>query len=287
MTTPSPSPPISLSPPSTGERLARGLFTQVNKAREDYSLSTSYHQRTDGQTEVVNRSLGNLLRCLVEDKPKQWDLVLPFAEFAFNNSKNRTTQRSPFEIVHGLSPYTITDLTLIHNLRKANVKADEFAEHIKSIHEEVKLQVEAYNTKYKKVVDLHRRKVFFEEGDYVWAVLTKDRLPVGVNVKLHDRKVGPCQILKKINDNAYKLELPSHFNTSDHTLLRSSAEAEYQGVAHVVAETVWLCNILRELHSPLSTATLVYCDNVRAVYMTVNPVQHQRTKHIEINIHFV
>ncbi|GKD50554.1 ribonuclease H-like domain-containing protein, partial [Tanacetum coccineum] len=59
------------------------------------------------------------------------------------------------------------------------------------------------------------------------------------------------------------------------------------GVANVVAETAWLRNLLRELHSPLSTATLVYCDNVSAVYMSANPVQHQRTKHIEIDIHFV
>ncbi|GKA59194.1 ribonuclease H-like domain-containing protein [Tanacetum coccineum] len=66
-----------------------------------------------------------------------------------------------------------------------------------------------------------------------------------------------------------------------------SAEAEYRGVANVVAETAWLRNLLRELHSPLSTATLVYCDNVSAVYMSANPVQHQRTKHIEIDIHFV
>ncbi|GKD58649.1 ribonuclease H-like domain-containing protein [Tanacetum coccineum] len=72
-----------------------------------------------------------------------------------------------------------------------------------------------------------------------------------------------------------------------HTLSRSIAEVEYQSVANVVAETAWLCNLLRELHSPLSTATLVYCDNVNAFYMSVNPVQHQRTKHIEIDIHFV
>ncbi|GKB41721.1 putative CCCH-type zinc finger family protein [Tanacetum coccineum] len=121
----------------------------------------------------------------------------------------------PFEIVHGLSPYSVTDLTPIPNLGKANVKADEFAEHIKNIYEEVQLQVEAHNAKYKKATDLHRRKVIFEEGDYVWADLTKDRLPAGVNVKLHDRKIGPCQIQKKINDNAYQLQLPSHLNTSD------------------------------------------------------------------------
>ncbi|GKB11893.1 ribonuclease H-like domain-containing protein, partial [Tanacetum coccineum] len=66
-----------------------------------------------------------------------------------------------------------------------------------------------------------------------------------------------------------------------------SVEAEYRGVANVVAETAWLRNILRELHSLLSTATLVYCDNVSVVYMSVNPVQHQWTKHIEIDIHFV
>nr|GEY62317.1 heparanase-like protein 3 [Tanacetum cinerariifolium] len=155
-------------------------LTLWKKMGTQLCFSTSYHPETDGQTEVVNRSLGNLLRCLVEDKPKQWDFVLPFAEFAFNNSKNRTTQRRPFEIVHGLSPYSVTDLAPIPNLGKTNVKADEFAEHIKNIHEEVKLQAEAHNVKYKKAADLHRRKVIFEDGDYVWAVLTKDSSSFGL-----------------------------------------------------------------------------------------------------------
>ncbi|GKC73228.1 ribonuclease H-like domain-containing protein, partial [Tanacetum coccineum] len=62
---------------------------------------------------------------------------------------------------------------------------------------------------------------------------------------------------------------------------------EYRGVTNDVAETCWLRNLLRELHTPLSSATLVYCDNVSAVYLSCNPVQHQRTKHIEIDIHFV
>ncbi|GJW33755.1 ribonuclease H-like domain-containing protein [Tanacetum coccineum] len=71
------------------------------------------------------------------------------------------------------------------------------------------------------------------------------------------------------------------------TLSRSSAEAEYRGVINAVAETCWLRNLLRKLHTPLTPATLVYCDNVNAVYLSCNPVQHQRTKHIEIDIHFV
>ncbi|KAK1420492.1 hypothetical protein QVD17_22136 [Tagetes erecta] len=71
------------------------------------------------------------------------------------------------------------------------------------------------------------------------------------------------------------------------TMSRSSAEAEYRGVANVVSEISWLRNLLLELHHPLSHATLVYCDNVSAIYLSGNPVQHQRTKHIEMDIHFV
>ncbi|GKC83411.1 ribonuclease H-like domain-containing protein, partial [Tanacetum coccineum] len=70
------------------------------------------------------------------------------------------------------------------------------------------------------------------------------------------------------------------------TLSRSIAEAEYCGVANAVAETC-LRNLLRELHTFLCSAMLVYCDNVSAVYLSCNPVQHQCTKHIEIDIYFV
>ena len=44
---------------------------------------------------------------------------------------------------------------------------------------------------------------------------------------------------------------------------------------------------MAELYSPLAKSTLVYCDNVSAVYLSTNPVQHQRTKHVEIDLHFV
>lgn len=71
------------------------------------------------------------------------------------------------------------------------------------------------------------------------------------------------------------------------TVSLSSAEAEYKGVANVVAESCWLRNLLLEMGRPLQQATVVYCDNVSAVYLSSNPVQHQRTKHIEIDIHFV
>jgi ATP sulfurylase len=55
----------------------------------------------------------------------------------------------------------------------------------------------------------------------------------------------------------------------------------------VVFESCWLRNLLLELHFPLSQATLVYCDNVSVIYLSGNPIQHQHTKHIEMDIHFV
>ena len=54
-----------------------------------------------------------------------------------------------------------------------------------------------------------------------------------------------------------------------------------------MAEASWLRQLLVELHSPLAKSTLVYCDNISAVYLSTNPVQHQRTKHVEIDLHFV
>jgi hypothetical protein len=59
------------------------------------------------------------------------------------------------------------------------------------------------------------------------------------------------------------------------TVSRSSAEAEYRVVANAVAEATWLRQLLTELHTPLHKTTLVYCDNVSAIYMSKNSIQHQ------------
>nr|GFA04260.1 transposon Ty3-I Gag-Pol polyprotein [Tanacetum cinerariifolium] len=66
------------------------LWTRLGSKLE---FSSSHHPQTDGQTEVVNRSLGKILRNLIRDNVKQWDLILPQAEFAYNMSVNRTTGR--------------------------------------------------------------------------------------------------------------------------------------------------------------------------------------------------
>ena len=61
-------------------------------------FSSTFHKKI----EVVNRSLGNLSRCLVGDKPSNWELVLAQAEFTYNNYVNRSIVKTPFEIDTGM-----------------------------------------------------------------------------------------------------------------------------------------------------------------------------------------
>jgi hypothetical protein len=58
-------------------------------------------------------------------------------------------------------------------------------------------------------------------------------------------------------------------------------------MANATAECIWLCQLIVELHCPITKATVVFCDNVLTVYMSANPIHHKRKKHIELDIHFV
>ena len=65
---------------------------------------SSYHPQTNEPTKVVNQFLGNFLRILVTEHHNQWDQILPRAEFVYNDSPNRSTGKSPFQIVKGMHP---------------------------------------------------------------------------------------------------------------------------------------------------------------------------------------
>ncbi|KAJ9553571.1 hypothetical protein OSB04_017616 [Centaurea solstitialis] len=177
-------------------------------------FSSSHHPQTDGQTEVTNRSLGNLLRCLVGDRPKQWDLALPQAEFAYNRSNHSSTGRSPFLVVYGRNPFTPLDLAPLADPIVFSADADELVAQIQQLHAQVRDQNIKHNLQYQTRVNKHRRKVVFNEGDLVWIHLRKDRFPQGRYGKLHPRADGPFRVLKKIGDNAYKIDLPGHYNVS-------------------------------------------------------------------------
>ncbi|GJT42780.1 RNA-directed DNA polymerase [Tanacetum coccineum] len=177
-------------------------------------FSSSHHPQTDGQTEVTNRSLGNLLRSLVGDNKKQWDLVLPQAEFAYNRSSHSSTGRSPFLVVYGRNPFTPLDLAPLPAVDSYSVEGEAQATQIKALHEQVRDQITKHNLQYQARANKHRKHVVFNEGDLVWIYLRKDRFPPGRYGKLQDRADGPFRVLKRINDNAYKIDLPGSYGVS-------------------------------------------------------------------------
>ncbi|XP_061989783.1 secreted RxLR effector protein 161-like [Rosa rugosa] len=68
---------------------------------------------------------------------------------------------------------------------------------------------------------------------------------------------------------------------------RSSAEAKYRGMAHGVCELLWLRNLLRDLGFKPKRAMELFCDNKAVIEISHNPVQHDRTKHVEVDRHFI
>ena len=68
---------------------------------------------------------------------------------------------------------------------------------------------------------------------------------------------------------------------------RSSAEVEFRAMAQGICEGIWLNRLLEELRVPLKHPIVLYCDNQAAISIAKNPVHHDRTKHVEIDRHFI
>ncbi|WMV28413.1 hypothetical protein MTR67_021798 [Solanum verrucosum] len=71
------------------------------------------------------------------------------------------------------------------------------------------------------------------------------------------------------------------------TISRSSAEAEYRSLASTVAEVVWLVGLFKELGVQVRLPVHIHSDSKSAIQIAANPVFHERTKHIDIDCHFI
>nr|GEZ83312.1 RNA-directed DNA polymerase [Tanacetum cinerariifolium] len=125
-----------------------------------------------------------------------------------------STGRSPFLVVYGRNPFTPLDLAPLPAVYSYSVDGEAQATQIKALHEQVRDQITKHNLQYQARANKHRKHVVFNEGDLVWIYLRKDRLPPGRYGKLQDRADGPFCVLKRINDNAYKIDLPGSYGVS-------------------------------------------------------------------------
>ncbi|XP_071928059.1 uncharacterized protein [Coffea arabica] len=113
------------------------------------------------------------------------------------------------------------DLTPLPVHERVNLDGKNKAAYVRELHTKVRANIEKRTLQYIQSANKGRRKMVFEPGDWVWIHMRKERFPVKRRSKLLPRGDSPFQVLERINDNAYKLELPGEygvhatFNVSD------------------------------------------------------------------------
>ncbi|KAK7286582.1 hypothetical protein RJT34_21675 [Clitoria ternatea] len=172
-------------------------------------MSTAYHPETDGQTEVLNRTLETYLRCFSSEQPKVWAEFIPWAEYWYNTSFQASAQSTPFEIVYGRPPPSLTRFILGETLVEA------VAQDLKNRDEaiiQLRFHLKRAQDQMTHYANAHRKFMEFQPGDYVYLKIRPHRqtsMPTKLHPKLSARYYGPYQILKKIGAVAYKLQLPT------------------------------------------------------------------------------
>ncbi|KAH9651124.1 hypothetical protein KPL70_026631 [Citrus sinensis] len=184
-------------------------LTVAKLQRTKLCMSSSYQPQTDGQTEVVNWTLEQYLRCFTSEQPNKWLDWLPWAEYNYNTSVHTSTKISPFEAVYGIPPPMLLSYvpgtTHIHAV-------DERLRDRDSILKDLRRNFVVAQNRMKTQADHHRREVVFTVGDYVYLKLQPYRqksVAFRSSLKLAPRYFGPYRILERIGPVAYKLALPA------------------------------------------------------------------------------
>ncbi|XP_024156291.1 uncharacterized protein LOC112164308 [Rosa chinensis] len=172
------------------------------------SKSSAYHPQSDGQTENLNRTLEQYLRCVTGEKPNQWVQALPWAEWWYNTSHHSAIEMTPFEALYGYPPPAISPYlpgsTAVAHVDQQLRDRDELLQLLKK-------NLKKAQARMKGFYDKKHSERTFESGDYVYLKLQpykQHSLQKNSFHKLSARYYGPFQIIEKIGPVAYKLQLP-------------------------------------------------------------------------------
>jgi hypothetical protein len=173
--------------------------------------------------------LGVYLRCLAGDHPKNWLRWLPWAEYCYNTSYQSALKTTPFEVIYGRAPPTflsyqpgISKVAAVdHQLQERDLFLSEIRDRL--LHAQQLM---------KRNFDDQHRDIEFQVGDWVWLRLHHRVTSSSVQqkiFKLSPRYYGPYQVIERIDDAAYKLQLPTKARI--HNVFHVSFLKKHIGVA--------------------------------------------------------
>jgi hypothetical protein len=174
------------------------------------AMSTAYHPQTDGQTERTNRTLEQMLRAFVNYRQDNWKELLPLIEFAYNNSHQATTKRTPFEVNYGFHPHRPGP-----QLLTACPASNEFKLSIDNLLKEAQDQIARGQISQAEYANRSRTSPPFKLHDKVLVIadhILQDYDKERPTRKLGNKKLGPFEIIRVVSDVAYKLNLPSNLH---------------------------------------------------------------------------
>ncbi|GKB41490.1 putative reverse transcriptase domain-containing protein [Tanacetum coccineum] len=191
------------------QSLQSALGTQLD-------MSTTYHPKTDGQSEITIQTLEDMLRACVIDFGKGWGKHLPLVEFSYNNSYHASIKAAPFEALYGrkcrspvcwaeVGDVQLTGPEIVHETTEKIVQ--------------IRQRLQAARDRQRSYANVRQKPLEFQAGDRVMLKVSprKGIIRFGKRGKLNPRYIGPFKIIERIGTMAYKLELPEELSNIHNT----------------------------------------------------------------------